>query len=233
MASKEILMSAFQEQLAGLVNQALLLDMLTLELSTEQLLPLCRFLRDKAPFYCDQLTDLCGVDYLDYGISEWRTEETTLSGFDRAVDTSRKKRAIAIPVEKSRFAVIYHLLSVKGNHRIRLKVGLEGSEPLVPSVIDIWAAANWFEREAFDLFGIFFDGHPNLRRILTDYGFKGHPFRKDFPLIGEVEMRYDAAEQRCVYEPVNIQPRVLVPKVIRKDNRFLNELREEKESHHE
>lgn len=231
MASIEVLMSAFQNHLTEFADQASSSDMLTLELSADQLLPLCRYLRDNPPFFCDQLTDICGVDYLDYGMSDWRTEETTLTGYDRAVETTKKH--VVIPWDKPRFAVIYHLLSVSENHRIRLKVALEGTEPLVPSVIDIWASANWYEREAFDLLGIFFEGHPNLRRILTDYGFRGHPLRKDFPLIGEVEMRYDAAEQRCVYEPVSIQPRVLVPKVIRQDNRYkINDLTEE-ENHHE
>ena len=131
----------------------------------------------------------------------------------------KPKKARIIPWDKPRFGVVYHLLSVAKNHRMRLKVYL-GGEPMLPSVMNVWASANWFEREAFDLFGIVFDGHPDLRRLLTDYGFVGHPFRKDFPLIGEVEMRYDAAQQRCIYEPVSITPRVLVPKVIRDDNRY-------------
>jgi NADH-quinone oxidoreductase subunit C len=120
-----------------------------------------------------------------------------------------------------RFAVAYHLLSITHNHRLRLRVYCEPvEEPAVDSVVDIWASANWFEREAFDLFGIVFRGHPDLRRILTDYGFIGHPFRKDFPLIGNVEVRYDNDKKRVVYQPVSIEPRVLVPKVIRVDHRY-------------
>jgi len=191
-------------------------DMVTVELPAENLLSVCQTLRDHADFLFDTLIDVCGVDYADYGISHWRTHETTASGYSRGVD-DKGERVIAW--NKPRFASVYHLLSVANNQRIRLKVYLEES-PSVPSVINIWAAANWFERESFDLFGIVYEGHPDLRRILTDYGFKGHPFRKDFPLIGEVEMRYDAKEKRCVYGPVSIEPRTLVPKVIRDDNRY-------------
>lgn len=190
-------------------------DCVTIEVASEKLLSVCQTLRDHFQF--DQLIDVCGVDYLDYGKSYWRTHETTESGFSRGVDLGGEQ---IIPWEKPRFASVYHLLSVKNNQRLRIKVFLaEGM--FVPSVIDIWKSADWFEREAFDLFGIVYEGHPDLRRILTDYGFKGHPFRKDFPLIGEVEMRYDAAEKRCVYEPVSIEDRTLVPKVIRDDNRYL------------
>ena len=125
------------------------------------------------------------------------------------------------PHDGARFAVAYHLLSVSNNQRVRLRARCEDMEdPIIDSVVDIWPGANWFEREAFDLFGILFTGHPDLRRILTDYGFIGHPFRKDFPLIGNVEVRYDADKQRVVYEPVSIEPRTLVPKVIRDDNRY-------------
>ena len=119
--------------------------------------------------------------------------------------------------EGPRFAVVYHLLSHELNQRVRLRCAAHGDPPVVESVHDIWSSADWYEREAFDLFGILFDGHPDLRRILTDYGFIGHPFRKDFPLCGEVEMRYDPARRRVVYEPVSIEPRTLVPKVIRED----------------
>ena len=120
-----------------------------------------------------------------------------------------------------RYAVVYHLLSVAHNRRLRLRVGLDGDYPRVDSVIAVWAAANWYEREAFDLYGILFDGHPDLRRILTDYGFIGHPFRKDFPLSGNVEMRYDPEKRRVIYEPVSIEPRINIPKVIRHDHRYL------------
>jgi len=116
-----------------------------------------------------------------------------------------------------RYAVVYHLLSIKNNERLRLKCFLDGDMPKIDSVVDIWAGADWFEREAFDMFGIVFDGHPDLRRILTDYGFIGHPFRKDFPLSGHVEMRYDPEQKRVIYQPVSIEPRVLVPRVIREE----------------
>src|SRR5207247_2004151 len=138
--------------------------------------------------------------------------------FSRGVDMSRRLKVN--PWKKPRFGVVYHLLSYQHNHRVRLRAFADGEPPMVDSVIDIWESANWFEREVFDLYGILFKGHPDLRRILTDYGFVGHPFRKDFPLIGNVEMRYDATLARCVYEPVSIRPRTLVPKVIRKDNRY-------------
>ncbi len=190
-------------------------DCVTIELLPENLLFVCKTLRDH--FHFEQLMDVCGVDYADYGLTHWRTEESTHTGFSRGVDVQGERK---IAWEKPRFASVYHLLSVSKNQRVRIKVYLE-EEPIVPSVIDIWKSADWFERESYDLFGIVYDGHPDLRRILTDYGFKGHPFRKDFPLIGEVEMRYDAKLQRCVYEPVSIEPRTLVPKVIRSDNRYV------------
>jgi NADH-quinone oxidoreductase subunit C len=136
----------------------------------------------------------------------------------KAADLPREQsQSQALP---ARFAAIYHLLSLTHNHRIRLRVFVNPETLRIPSVMDIWPAANWFEREAFDLFGIIFEGHPDLRRILTDYGFIGHPFRKDFPLIGNVEVRYDATAKRVVYEPVSITPRILEPKVIRRDNRY-------------
>jgi NADH-quinone oxidoreductase subunit C len=169
------------------------------------------------------------VDYAAYGDTEWATQETTTTGFSRAVTeraTGRRAAAVGHVREKTlasgaRFAVVYHLLSLSRNERLRVRVYAANDElPVVDSVCGIWASANWFEREAFDLFGIVFEGHPDLRRILTDYGFIGHPFRKDFPLIGHVEMRYDPERGRVVYEPVTIEPRVLVPRLIRKDQRF-------------
>lgn len=198
------------------IEAVFLKDMTTIELSSEHLLIVCKTLRDHKDFQFDTLIDVCGVDYADYGVSHWHTTDTTGTGFNRGVDEAGKH---VIAWDKPRFASVYHLLSVAKNQRVRLKVYLE-EEPVVPSVIDIWKSADWFEREAYDLFGIVYEGHPDLRRLLTDYGFKGHPFRKDFPLIGEVEMRYDAKKQRCVYEPVSIQPRTTVPKVIREDNRY-------------
>ncbi len=167
---------------------------LTLEIKREDLCEVCRILRDDPIFSFEQLIDLCGVDYQDY-----------------------RAEAPDGPRSGPRFAVVIHLLSIKHNRRVRLRAFLDDEWPRVDSVVDMWAVADWFEREAFDLFGFVFEGHPDLRRILTDYGFIGHPFRKDFPLIGEVEMRYDAEKQRVIYQPVSIEPRTLVPRVIREE----------------
>jgi NADH-quinone oxidoreductase subunit C len=190
---------------------------LTIDVLPENLREICFALRDESDFDFKMLIDVCGVDYLYYGLSEWETESATATGFERGVD----RRAMNSPhLTCPRYATVYHLLSLNQNHRIRIRVFLDEHNLKVPSIMDIWPSANWFEREAFDLFGITFVGHPDLRRILTDYGFKGHPFRKDFPLSGQVEVRYDAKAQRVVYEPVSIQPRILEPKVIRRDNRY-------------
>lgn len=200
---------------------------LTYRVASDDLLDSARKLRDEKDLGFDMLMDLCGVDYLSYGRDEWHTEEASGTGFSRGVD-----RDPANPVGRlgeieaeyqapQRFAVVYHLLSVTHNRRLRLKVFCDDDlRPIVPSVTGIWASADWYEREAFDLYGILFRGHPDLRRLLTDYGFIGHPFRKDFPLIGNVEMRYDPEKGRVVYEPVSIEPRTLVPKVIRDDARY-------------
>lgn len=201
---------------------------LTVELPCGQLREVCLALRDEAAFLFQMLVDVSGVDYLHYGVSDWQTESTTLTGFSRAVEPGHGESEVKW--EKPRFASVYHLLSLTHNHRIRLKVYPEGDPPCVDSVVDIWPSANWYEREVFDLYGVLYRGHPDLRRILTDYGFIGHPFRKDFPLIGEVEMRYDATLQRCVYEPVSIQPRTLVPKVIRHDARYIHPENDEETS---
>ncbi|CDQ09018.1 NADH-quinone oxidoreductase subunit C [Acidithiobacillus ferrivorans] len=163
---------------------------LTVELSREGFLPACRWLRDDVNCAFDLLVDICGVDYVDYGDGLW---------------------------EGPRFAVVYHLLSLKHRQRLRVRIFADDDLPMVPSVVDIWAAANWFEREAFDLYGILFEGHPDLRRILTDYGFVGYPFRKDFPLVGMVEMRYDADQGRVVYEPTRTEERVVVPRILREE----------------
>ncbi len=216
---QQALLVALQQTFGNKLKNATIKDMVTVDVAAEDLLAVCRTLYHESQFQFNQLTDLCGVDYLDYGRTEWRTQETTESGYSRGVELTKEQ---VISWDKPRYGVIYHLLSLPNNLRIRLRVFLD-PEPSVSSVIDIWNAANWFEREAYDLFGIIFEGHPDLRRLLTDYGFVGHPFRKDFPLIGEVELRYDATQQRCVYEPVSIQPRVLVPKVIREDHRYLVE----------
>lgn len=190
------------------------LNEITLEVAREKLLEVCVSLRDEADFKFELLVDVCVVDYKDYGISEWRTERSTFTGFERGVDSSGQEHPVHW--NKPRFGVVLHLLSITHNHRLRLRVFAEGEPPCVPSVNDIWSAANWFEREAFDLYGVVFEGHPDLRRLLTDYGFVGHPFRKDFPLSGHVEVRYDANQGRVIYQPVTITPRTLVAKTIRK-----------------
>ena len=201
---------------------------LTYEVAASQLVEVCRALRDEGEFAFEQLVDLAGIDYLHHGRAEWKTSAATSSGFSRGV---QRLACAATGGEtasgRPRFAVVYHLLSVSRNVRLRLRCYCLGEEPpILPSVVDVWASANWFEREAFDLFGILFRGHPDLRRILTDYGFIGHPFRKDFPLVGNVELRYDPDKGRVVYEPVSIEPRTVVPKVIREDNRYEPTLRE-------
>jgi NADH-quinone oxidoreductase subunit C len=221
---------------------------LTFEVAPGDLVATCRALRDEAGFAFEQLVDLTGVDYLDYGRDEWNTERATGTGFSRGVErgpaesprgeSPRQEREHLLQERNGeigdsplrgqspgqsprRFAVAYHLLSVSTNRRLRLRAWCEpGEPPMLDSVIEVWKSADWYEREAFDLYGIVFRGHPDLRRILTDYGFVGHPFRKDFPLIGNVEVRYDPAKGRVVYEPVSIEPRTLVPKVIRDDNRW-------------
>lgn len=189
---------------------------LTLTVPREQLLDVMRILRQTHSLAFEQCMDVCGVDYSAYGESEWTTGDAANSGFGRGAERGDKPA----PDASNRFAVVYHLLSTSLNHRLRVKVMLDADFPMVDSVREIWTGVDWFEREAFDLFGILFSGHPDLRRILTDYGFIGHPFRKDFPLIGEVEMRYDEELGRVVYEPVSIESRTLVPRVIRSDSRY-------------
>jgi NADH-quinone oxidoreductase subunit C len=171
--------------------------------------------------------DVCGVDYLTYGTDEWNTEDATETGFSRGVERGPVILDETEAFPEKRFAVVYHLLSLANNLRLRLRI-FTGTEnpPIVKSVVDIWNSANWFERETFDLYGILFEGHPDLRRILTDYGFIGHPFRKDFPLIGNVEVSYDAEKGRVAYKPVSIEPRTLVPRVIRDDNRYQADLKD-------
>ncbi|MGH8294376.1 MAG: NADH-quinone oxidoreductase subunit C [Steroidobacteraceae bacterium] len=191
---------------------------LAYEVKPDALLTVCRTLRDAPDLKFELLMDVAGVDYLHYGRDEWQTSTATRSGFSRGRVARMSAPDPAMP---GRFAVVYQLLSVTHNTRLRLRVKCpDTQEPTVDSVTGIWAGANWFEREAFDLFGILFRGHPDLRRILTDYGFIGHPFRKDFPLIGNVEVQYDPEKKRVVYQPVSIVPRVLVPKVIRRDHRY-------------
>jgi len=190
-------------------------DELTIHVPAESIVSVCQKLRDQLGF--EQLIDLCGVDYSEYGGSAWETKGASDRGFSRAVDGVGNMEPVS---EGYRFAVVYHLLSIQHNQRLRIKVRLDADSPILDSVTNIWNGADWFEREAFDMFGILFNGHEDLRRILTDYGFVGHPFRKDFPLIGNVEMRYDPEQKRVIYEPVSIEERTLVPRVIRDDNRY-------------
>ncbi|RLJ15911.1 NADH-quinone oxidoreductase subunit C [bacterium endosymbiont of Escarpia laminata] len=198
----------------------------TLVVPRDHLLPVAQTLRDDEVFYFEEVIDVCGIDYSAYGVAEWDVTTASSTGFGRGVESAR---TFDIEAEK-RFAAVYHLLSVKNNMRLRLRVFVDTTHPIVASVVDIWNAANWFEREAFDLFGILFEGHPDLRRILTDYGFIGHPFRKDFPLIGQVEMRYDPEQARVIYEPVSIEGRTLVPRVIRDNHRNAPEVSEQQDS---
>ncbi len=193
-------MSAKLDQLAAslkavlgekLTRQVVALDEITIECKSADYLEVCQLLRDGAGLKFEQLIDLCGVDYQAYG--------------DGAYDGLR-------------YAVVVHLLSVSLNQRLRLRVFATDEDfPILPTLVNVWPVANWFEREAFDLFGIMFENHPDLRRLLTDYGFVGHPFRKDFPMIGNVEMRYDPEQQRVIYQPVSIELRNNVPRVIRNE----------------
>ncbi len=220
-ALKNTVESRFGDQLVSAVVDV---NELTVVVAPEHLLEVCTALRDEEDFQFEVLIDVSGVDYLGYGIDEWETTETTGSGFSRGVDSATAGRlrslerdlSVETPSVGQRFAAVYHLLSIANNQRMRVRCYAPDDElPVIPSVLNIWNSANWYEREAFDLYGIIFEGHPDLRRLLTDYGFLGHPFRKDFPLSGNVEMRYDPERQRVVYEPVSIEPRVLVPRVIR------------------
>ena len=206
----------------------------TLEVPVADWLGTALALRDEFGF--EHATDLCGVDYLGYGSAEWDTADVSSQGFSRGVEgkvagrfawgefpseeAGAESQPIDVPV--NRFAVVAQLISYEHNRRLRIRCfAPDDGLPVVASLTDVWPGANWFEREAFDLFGIVFEGHPDLRRILTDYGFVGHPFRKDFPLIGNVEVRYDEEKKRVVYEPVtSVVPRVNVPRVIRDDARY-------------
>ena len=205
------------------------LDEVTIEVPKDKIVEVCTALRDDQVFQFEQLIDLCGVDYIAFGDTEWSTETATEQGFSRG---RVKGKNAHHQWDKPRFAVVYHLLSYKHNRRIRVRTFLEEDSLIVASVVGVWCVADWYEREAFDLYGIIFEGHPDLRRLLTDYGFIGHPFRKDFPVFGHVEMRYDEEKKRVVYEPVDIEPRVLVPRVIRDDHRYdgLSDRNHEKES---
>ena len=197
------------------------------EIDKDDLVEIAATLRNDGDFGFEMLVDVCGVDYLSYGSDEWTTSSATGTGFSRGVEREPVILDEADEFEPRRFAVVYHLLSVQHNFRLRLRTFTgTNNPPIVKSVVDIWNGANWFEREVFDLFGILFNGHPDLRRILTDYGFIGHPFRKDFPLTGNVEVSYDADKGRVAYKPVSIEPRTLVPRVIRDDNRYSADLKD-------
>jgi NADH-quinone oxidoreductase subunit C len=217
---------AYIDELAARIERALsqrarrypsLADEIAIEVAPSDLLEVARTLRDDPELRFEMLMDLAGVDYLDFGRAEWRTVGATASGFSRGVNRAAPHTLAG----NKRFAVVSQLLSIAHNRRLRIRVWCDEIEdPVIDSLTGIWASADWFEREAFDLFGILFKGHPDLRRLLTDYGFIGHPFRKDFPLIGNVEVHYDPQLKRVVYAPVSIEPRTLVPRVIRHDNRY-------------
>lgn len=198
----EKLSQAVNKVLAGkLVSQLVAVDELTVVCDAANLKYVCETLHEHPDLKFEQMIDLCGVDYVEYG-----------QGGDDLESVWQGKR----------YAIVYHLLSISLNHRIRLRVFADDDDfPVLPTMIDVWPVANWFEREAFDLYGIMFEDHPDLRRLLTDYGFVGHPFRKDFPMIGNVEMRYDPEQQRVVYQPVSIELRNNVPRIIR-DEGFHN-----------
>ncbi len=182
--------AAFSEGTLQSVSTAL--DEVTVVVAVERYLDVMRTLRDRPDLRFEMLIDLCGVDYSSYGGGAW---------------------------DGPRFGVVCHLLSLSNNWRLRVRTFAPDDDfPVVPSLVDVWPSVNWFEREAFDLYGVMFPGHPDLRRLLTDYGFVGHPFRKDFPISGYVEMRYDPEQGRVIYQPVTIEPREVTPRVIREEN---------------
>ncbi len=198
MKKLDILNSAITQNLDGIyANLYQFKDQeITIEVQPAKLIELMSILKNHEDLHFEQCQDVCGVDYLHY-----------------------KEQQDERPLDAPRFASVYHLLSIKHNWLVRVKCFAENNDfPVIPSVIDLWSSVNWFERESFDLFGIVYDGHPDLRRILTDYGFIGHPFRKDFPLSGYMEMRYDEEQKRVIYQPVTIEPRVVTPRIIREEN---------------
>jgi len=219
------LLEKLKDRFKNVVSLDIAYNEVTMVVPAKDILAVCQALHNEVDFEFHELIDLCGVDYLAFGDVEWETIEATGHGFSRGVtrmlDGTPPPGKSGPNATTHRFAVVYHLLSVSRNQRLRVKAYLPNTEPVIDTVVKIWSSANWYEREAFDLYGILFKSHPDLRRILTDYGFVGHPFRKDFPLIGNVEMRYDNEKQRVVYEPVSIEPRTLVPKVMRNDHRYL------------
>ena len=227
----DLLCARINERFCGLLQScSVYQDEITIEVPAHDIYEICLALKNESAFEFNQCMDVTVVDYLKYGIDEWEGNYSSYSGFERGCE--RHAVNTKDTWTKPRFAVVYHLLSLGRNHRLRVKCFIEEDHLNIASVVDIWASANWFERESYDLFGVIFTGHPDLRRLLTDYGFIGHPFRKDFPLSGHVEMRYDAKAGRVVYEPVSILPRVTVPKVIRADNRYQNPLKKKEDIFH-
>ena len=205
----------FQELVIDYVES----DMITLTVDKLNLRKVHKTLREKKELQFNQLIDLCAVDLIEYGQSEWETVETTSKGYNRGINPQSHSRIDFVTEDVNqeyKLCVVYHLLSIKHNMRIRVKCNLSNESLIVPSVTDIFASADRYEREAYDLFGVLFEGHQDLRRILTDYGFIGHPFRKKFPLIGNTQVTYDPEQKKVVNVPVDISPRTLVPKVIRK-----------------
>jgi NADH-quinone oxidoreductase subunit C len=189
--------AALGDRIAGITSA---LGEVTLVVNAVDLIETMTALRDRPELAFEQLIDVCGVDYGSFGKAAWDAAPAAGGG-------------------GARFAAVYHLMSLANNWRLRVRAfAVDDDFPVIDSVINIWPAANWFEREAFDLFGIVFDGHPDLRRILTDYGFIGHPFRKDFPISGNVEMRYDPDQRRVIYQPVTIDPREITPRIVREEN---------------
>jgi NADH-quinone oxidoreductase subunit C len=199
----ESLKEAFSDKVVSLESK---LGELTMVVEASDMLAVLTQLRDDPRFHFEQLIDVCGIDYSAYG------SDVSEGGAYLASDS-------VVSLFSKRFAAVYHLLSVVRNIRLRVRVfAQDDAMPTLSSVIDVWPSANWFEREAFDLYGIIFLGHPDLRRLLTDYGFVGNPFRKDFPLSGHVEMRYDAEQRRVVYQPVTVEPREVTPRIVREEN---------------
>jgi len=211
-------MNKIRELLDGHIVDYIESDMTTVTVEKSKLKKVLSILKEDIELKFTQLVDLCAVDYVEYGDSEWQTKESTSTGYNRGItpkSNARKQYEDDSDLDKLvNYCVVYHLLSIKYNKRIRIKVMLTDNM-FIDSVTHIWNSANWYEREAFDLFGILFNNHPDLRRLLTDYGFVGHPFRKDFPLIGNTQIRYDPKLKKIIQEKVDIEPRVLVPRVIR------------------
>jgi NADH-quinone oxidoreductase subunit C len=209
------LKTALSDRLIGLKTAR---GEVTIIVAPQNLLSVATALRDTPELRFEQLMDVCGLDYSTYRMPGADGERATHTREELVREASEKAENTELPI-LGRFAAAYHLLSITHNWRVRMRVFAEDDQlPVLDSVVGIWPAANWFEREAFDLFGIVFSGHPDLRRILTDYGFIGNPFRKDFPISGNVEMRYDPDQQRVIYQPVTIEPREITPRIVREEH---------------